>query len=360
MKARPLEMEKGVEHRLGMIRRRIARLLGTLAGLAVAAGPAQADVYCLRGVNLAGAEFGAIGDEYGRGYAYPSERTIAYFADQGLNAVRLPFLWERLQPQLYKDFDAAELRRLKDTVRLIRARRMAVILDPHNYARFRGELIGSDGVPQSAFSDFWRRLARTFATTDGIAFGLMNEPHGISAEDWLSAANGAIAAIRQAGAGNLILVPGTAWTGAHSWLAGDYGTPNASVMQAIADPRDNYAYELHQYLDADFSGRNAECSRAGDAVKAIGDVSAWLRENGRHAFLGEFAVPALPECLTALADMVKAVEKDADVWLGWSYWAGGDWWPKDERLNIQPTETGDRPQMQVLSRIFSEQSACNR
>lgn len=349
-----------MEQRLLKIRRCGLHFMGLLAGLTAAAAPVQAEVLCLRGVNLAGAEFGAVGDEYGSGYMYPSDQTIAYFAQKGMNTVRLPFLWERLQPQLYKDLDTAELRRLRETVDLIRAKDMAVILDPHNYARFRGELIGSDAVPQSAFSDFWRRLSRVYANTPGVAFGLMNEPYEISAEDWLSAANSAIGAIRQAGADNLILVPGTAWTGAHSWVAGDYGTPNGSVMQGVVDPKNNYAYELHQYADADFSGKHTECSRAADALKAISDVAAWLREKGRHGFLGEFAVPPDPQCLPALAEMVKTVERDADVWLGWSYWAGGDWWPKDEPLNIQPTEEGDRPQMDVLSRVFSEPSACVR
>lgn len=328
------------------------------------AGPAAAETACLRGINLAGAEFGKLGDKYEKGYFYPSPATIGYFSQKGFNIVRLPFLWERLQPQLYKGLDSAELKRLRDTVKAIRAKGMAVILDPHNYARFRGELIGSDAVPLSAFADFWRRLAVSFAGADGIAFGLMNEPYDISAQDWLSAANSAIGAIRQAGAGNLVLVPGTAWTGAHSWIAGDYGTPNGSVMLGVTDPKDNYAYELHQYLDTDFSGKNTECTRAADAIKAIGDVAGWLRDNHQRGFLGEFAVPADPSCQPALVDMVKAVEQNADVWLGWSYWAAGDWWPQDEPLNIQPVKQAgklvDRPQMQTLSRIFSEQSTCSR
>jgi endoglucanase len=353
-------MEEGVEQPLRQNRPSGLHVLGVLVCFTIAAGSAKAEPLCLRGVNLAGAEFGELGAEYGAGYVYPSKETIDYFAGKGFNTVRLPFLWERLQPELHEPFDAAEFKRLYDTVMLIRASGMAVILDPHNYARFRGNLIGSEAVPQSAFADFWRRLAAAFVGVEGVAFGLMNEPYGISAEDWLFSVNGAIAAIRQTGADNLLLVPGTAWTGAHSWTTGDYGTPNASAMLGVEDPQDHYAYELHQYLDADFSGKNSECSRAADAVKAVRDVAGWLRDHGRRGFLGEFAAPASPECLTGLADMVKTIEQNADVWLGWSYWAGGDWWPEDEALNIQPTKEGDRPQMQVLSSFFSEQTGCNR
>ena len=349
-----------MEQPLRKNRRSGVSVLGVLVCFAVAAGSAKAVPLCLRGVNLAGAEFGELGAEYGAGYVYPSKETTDYFAGKGFNTVRLPFLWERLQPELHEPFDAAEFKRLYDTVMLIRASGMAVILDPHNYARFRGNLIGSEAVPQSAFADFWRRLAAAFVGVEGVAFGLMNEPYGISAEDWLLSVNGAIAAIRKTGAGNLLLVPGTAWTGAHSWTTGDYGTPNASAMLGVEDPQDHYAYELHQYLDVDFSGKNLECSRTADAVKAVQDVAGWLRDHGRRGFLGEFAAPASPECLTGLADMVRTVEQNADVWLGWSYWAGGDWWPEDEALNIQPTKEGDRPQMQVLSSFFSEQTGCNR
>lgn len=335
------------------------RLLSALTCLTVTAGSAQS-AECGRGINLAGAEFGQVGQAYEKGYIYPSAKTVEYFRAKGFKIVRLPFLWERLQPRLYGRFDANEVKRLRETVKIIRAAGMEVVLDPHNYARYQGHIIGSDQVPQSAFSDFWRRLAAMFASRQGIMFGLMNEPYEISAEDWLSAANGAISSIRQTGADNLILVPGTSWTGAHSWTGGDYGTPNADVMTGVADPANNYAFEVHQYLDTDFSGKNEECSRAVDAVKAINSMGDWLAGKGRRGFLGEFAVSTLPQCQSALTEVIAAVESRPDVWLGWTYWAAGDWWDASEPLNIQPTDKGDRPQMQTLQRFFSEHSACGR
>ena len=79
-------------------------------------------------------------------------------------------------------------------------------------------------------------------------------PHDMPTEQWLGAANAAIAAIRKAGAHNLILVPGNSWTGAHSWLDDWYGGPNGVWMLKVRDPQDHYAFEVHQYLDADSSG----------------------------------------------------------------------------------------------------------
>ena len=336
---------------------RASGLLGAIACLSLAAVPAHgAD--CIRGINLAGAEFGKVGQPYGKGYIYPSAETIEYFRAKGFTGVRLPFLWERLQPRLYERFDPREVRRLQQTVKQIRAAGMQVILDPHNYARYRDQIIGSDAVPQSAFSDFWRRLATMFSGQDGVIYGLMNEPYGISAEDWLSASNGALSAIRAAGAQNLVLVPGTSWTGAHSWTGGDYGTPNGEVMTKVEDPAGNFAFEVHQYSDSDFSGKNEECSRAADALKAVNAMGDWLKSQNRRGFLGEFAVPTLPQCQASLTEMVTAVESRPDVWLGWAYWAAGDWWKPDEPLNIQPTDGNDRPQMQTLQQFFTSRSAC--
>ena len=74
----------------------------------------------------------------------------------------------------------------------------------------------------------------------------MNEPNTMPTEQWVSASNAAISAIRTAGANNLILVPGNAWTGAHSWSDSWYGTPNATVMRGVVDPGHHFAFELHR------------------------------------------------------------------------------------------------------------------
>lgn len=316
-----------------------------LAALLTVSMATGAGATCFRGVNLSGAEFGGRGGTYGQDYIYPSERIVAYMAAKGFNTVRLPFLWERLQPALGGPLDAAELARLEEAVATIRAAGLAVILDPHNYAAYDDRRIGSRAVPDTAFADFWRRLAAVFANRPGVSFGLMNEPNAVAARRWLKSANAALAAIRATGAGNLVLVPGTDWSGAHSWRS-----RNAGAMIAIEDPADNFAYEVHQYLDDDFSGTHAACSRADDAVAAIEAMSEWLRANDARGFLGEFGAGGSAECLTGLARMVEAVNAADDVWTGWTYWVAGDWWPPDEPLNITPTPGGDRVQIKALQR----------
>jgi endoglucanase len=321
------------------------RLVVALMAFAV---PVEASAGCLRGVNLAGAEFGKGRGTYDKDYVYPSQETITYFADMGFNAVRLPFKWERLQPRLNRGFDKAEHKRLASTVKALRGAGMTVILDPHNYAYYGEKQIGSAGVPDSAFADFWRRLAEEFKDDPGVQFGLMNEPYDVTATQWLASANAAIAAIRETGATNLVLVPGTIWTGAHSWEEERDGGANGTVMLGIADPAENHAYEVHQYLDGDFSGKGETCERADDAVKALERFTDWLKRNGKRGFLGEFGGSADPACLDGLARMTALVTTETGVWTGWTYWAGGDWWPETEPLNIQPTDDGDRPQLAAL------------
>jgi endoglucanase len=327
-------------------------LLAALQVNAIAAGG------CMRGINLSGAEFGKPGGKIHKDYDWPSDHTVSYFAAKGFDTVRLPFLWERLQPKLLKPFDQQELNRLKETVELIRSYGMRVILDPHNYARYRDQIVGSDAVPDVAFADFWRRLAALYANDDNVVFGLMNEPNRMPIEQWLSAANAAAAAIRDdAHAHNLILVPGTAWSGAHSWMKPIDGEPNGVVMAKFDDPQKHFAFEVHQYLDSDFSGTTDSCARAGDAALALKDFTGWLKKTGNKGFLGEFGASGATKCVSGLKAMVDVMEENHDVWTGWSYWVAGDWWPESEPLNIQPTKTGDRPQLKALEPALHDFSA---
>ncbi|MDN3721708.1 cellulase family glycosylhydrolase [Roseibium salinum] len=118
-----------------------------------------------------------------------------------------------------------------------------------------------------------------FAGNDRIVFGLMNEPSGITAMSWFDSAQAGLSAIREAGAQNLVLVPGTIWTGASHWFEAQEGGSNAEILQRISDPSDNFAFEFHQYMDADFSGTNETCPRVDDALSALEDVSKWMRNN---------------------------------------------------------------------------------
>lgn len=158
----------------------------------------------LVGVNLAVAEFGSDRRaEFGTDYTYPTTEEVDYFMGKGMNVFRVPFGWERIQPTLMGELDTQNIVALSEFVTYATDAGATVVLDPHNYARYDGELIGSEAVPNAAFADFWSRIATVFKDNQFVAYGLMNEPHSLGdngTESWLISANVAISAIRDTGA----------------------------------------------------------------------------------------------------------------------------------------------------------------
>lgn len=303
-----------------------------------------------RGVNLAGAEFGEskLPGAYGTDYIYPSNASVGYYKAKGMNLIRLPFRWERLQPQLNQAVDPDELDRLKNFVDAATAEGMSVLLDPHNYARWHGDIVGSAAVPDTSFADFWQRLALQFKDNPRVLFGLMNEPNSMPSETWVAAANAGIAAIRATGAINVITVPGNGWTGAHSWSQGFYGTPNAQAMLAVTDSGNNLVFEVHQYLDADSSGQSATCVSETIGVERLRDFTDWLKTNGKRGMLGEFAGGNNDTCRAAISSMLQYIKDNDSQWAGWVWWAGGPWWG-DYIYTIEPQGNTDRAQMTWLA-----------
>jgi endoglucanase len=303
----------------------------------------------LRGTNLSGAEFGAgsLPGQYDKDFTYPTRSEVDYFLATGMTMFRIPFQWERLQPTANGNLDATELGRLDALVSYATGKGATVLLDPHNYARYYGQVVGA-GVGDDVFANFWGEVGAHYKGNPLVAFGLMNEPHDLPTEQWAGAANAAIAAIRTAGATNLILVPGNAWTGAHSWTESSYGTPNAQALLAIRDPGNNYAFEVHQYLDGDFSGTNPGCNSRTAGADAMRAFTDWLRANGKRGFLGEFGGGANDTCYAAVDGLLQYLEANSDVYLGWAWWAAGPWWG-NYFLSIEPNG-GAASMLPVLER----------
>jgi endoglucanase len=121
------------------------------------------------------------------------------------------------------------------------------------------------------------------------------------------------------------------------------------AFDRIEDPQDHFAFEIHQYLDSDYSGTHETCQAPETGPRTLVRVTEWLRERGKHGFLGEFGAAANEGCLAALEHLLRFLEENRDVWIGWTYWAAGPWWGAYP-LSVQPSKEGPRPQMEVLVR----------
>jgi endoglucanase len=296
------------------------------------------------GVNLAGGEFGsALPGVSGTDFVFPSHAEVDYYLGKKMNIFRLPFRWERMQPALDAEIDPTYFALLDDVVQYITSKGGTVVLDPHNFGRFRGQVVGSD-APSPAFAGFWSKLSARYKQNGKVVFSLMNEPHDQPADAWLGAVNAAIAAIRAAGATNLVTVPGIAWTSGRTWVS----SGNATTMLGVVDSANKSVYEIHQYLDSDGSGTNETCISETIGSENLKAFTEWAIAHQKRAFLGEFAGGRNPTCLAALDDILNYIDRNREVWMGWTYWAAGSWWPATYIFALDPTGDQDRPQMAPL------------
>jgi len=321
----------------------------------------------LRGVNLAGAEFGEnnLPGTLGRDYTFNSETTYRYFGAKNLNLVRMMLRWERLQPVLRGPLDANYLAGVKNNVAWAKAHGDRVILDIHNYGRYKinenGVLTtytldnsygGAVKVSGADLADLWTRLSAEFRNEPAVyAYDLMNEPHDMGSASWKSISQAVLMAIRAGGDNKLIMIPGDDWSSAEQW------TKVHGPSGWITDPAVNFAYEAHQYFDRDSSGTYAltydqelalNPNLASSGATRVMPFLNWLEGNNARGYLGEYGIPnsdarwktVLDGCLAA----IDAARLDG------TYWAAGEWWG-DYPLSVQPADNfaTDRPQLAVLA-----------
>jgi endoglucanase len=301
------------------------------------------------GINLAIGEFGSHGTVLGKDYRYPEPGEMDYYLDKGLILFRIPFLASRVldlesgaKPQLTSDIVY-----LVALIEHAGERGAYVILDMHDYGRIPpAGLIGRDEGASELFAAAWAVIAERMKVYPNVIIGLMNEPYVQTPEEWLAGANAAIASIRNTGARQMILVPGTRWSGAHSWIR----SGNARVMTGVEDPIDNYAIEVHQYFDWDSSGTSPYVI-PGVGRSRLAAFTEWARKNGLRAVLGEFGWADNSLAHTEGENALAFMSENRDVWIGFTYWAGGPWWG-DYIFSIEPKNGEDRPQMKILQQYM--------
>ncbi|MGZ5906654.1 MAG: glycoside hydrolase family 5 protein, partial [Reyranella sp.] len=301
---------------------------------------------CVLGVVLSGGDF-TPGGAYPGNYGYPPNASIDYYASKGMGIIRLPFLWERVQPVRSGPLDATEMSRIDPVVDYAIAQGLKVGIDVHNGGYGYGALIGGPHTSDADFADLWGRLATHYKDRPDVLLMLMSEPSAQSARQWLRSANAAIAAIRAAGATQTIVVPGSYFDGAWTWTV----TDNADVVgRGVVDPLNNYMFEVHQYLDRNSSGGSAGIVSPTIGADRLAAATAWARAHGQRFFLGEFGTGRDAASLAALDTMLAYIQHNGDVWAYATWWGAGDRW-YDYFMSIEPTDDAtEKPQMAVLAK----------
>lgn len=303
------------------------------------------------GVNLAGAEFGKIGTEH---YGYPTVEELDYFKSKGLTLFRLPFKWERLQPQLNGELDAKELKNMKFFVDEAAKRNLLVILDMHNYARrYVGDsahIINNGVITAAQAADAWRKIALEFKNHKNIwGYGLMNEPYDMpSKKAWLDIAQTIINTVRKVDTKTPILVGGDYWSSAGRWQE------MSDQLKDLKDPNNNLIFEAHVYFDEDASGSykrtyEEEKAHPNVGIERVTPFVNWLIKNKKKGFVGEYGIPDNDERWFPILEKTLAYLKENGV--NGTYWAAGPRWGK-YKLSVEPRNGIDRPQMPSLSKFL--------
>ncbi|WP_310122277.1 glycoside hydrolase family 5 protein [Pseudomonas oryzihabitans] len=310
----------------------------------------------LVGLNLSGAGFAGqvVPGVNGTNYIFPVEAYFKQWSQKGVRFIRFPILWERLQPKLFGEFDETYAKLIDITFSYAAKHDVKIILDLHNYARYRGSVIGTGAVPYSSYQDVITKIARRWSSQSALyAYDIMNEPHDTTAY-WPTAAQYGINGIRSVDTTRPIMIEGNGWAEATRWPQW-----NDSLLN-LKDPANSLIFEAHTYFDENAGGSysNTDVSRlsANYGVERVRPFVEWLKKNGKQGYIGEFGVPDDdPRWLVIMDNMLSYLRQYC---IPSTYWAAGPGWG-DYKLSVEPINGVDRPQWGVLKK-YLEPGGCRR
>lgn len=300
---------------------------------------AQSSCERVTGVNLAGPEFASqvLPGKVGTHFKFPTLAQMSYYKAVGFTAIRLPILWERLQPAVYSGLDKSYMALLSSTLDTAELVGLKVVIDLHNYGKYRGQQIGSDALPWMSVYDVWRKLAIQIKDKPALyAYGLMNEPND-PLKRWHRAAQAALNGLRSVDRDRPVYVSGEWYSGAQNWA-------NVNPVPFVTDPVGKEVYEAHLYLDSNASGKYSESTMPPEGVAArvnarILPFLEWLNRYGKRGVIGEWGVPTNDERWVPAAQQVLFAAKVNC--LSTFVWAGGAWSP-NYLLSLEPLDGVDK------------------
>ena len=305
-------------------------------------------VTCRFGINLCGTEFPE--------KSVPTITELDYYRSRGIYTFRLPIRWEFVQPDLMRLLDTSYVNLFRKLIDYAAKHGQRILLDIHNFGRYKDVPIGSDLVPATALVDLWTRLATLLSGHPGLkGYDIMNEPHDLPAmTTWPRVAQAVVDAIRRIDFVTPIYIEGDGWSNAKDWR--DHGHLNTCLN--IRDPAGKIIYSAHVYADWDKTGRYTKSFEDDGATTDIlidrfRVFHDWLQDKGFRGHVGECGVPADSGWLACLDAFVAYLSRQTDI-VGMDYWAGGPAWG-EYALSIEPINGADRPQMNILSKYAAPQ-----
>lgn len=274
----------------------------------------------------------------GTHYLFVSNMTVDKLIAAGMNAFRVVFAWEALQPSEYADITklvgAYQIYRDKlfSLVDYITSKGCTVILDIHGdkdagFAAYRGSRVGGSTptgqLVEDLLENVWWQLATKYKTNTRVFFGITNEPHDITPSAWFKCAQKVINGIRNAGNTQKIVMPGVDWDGAGTWAA-----HNASAWN-LTDPANNLAVQVHLYFDANSGGGDTTIASRTIGVERLKGVTEWARSKKLEVILGEVGLSAAnAQGEITWENTLAYINANKDVIGGFLWWATGEpaWW----------------------------------
>jgi endoglucanase len=295
-----------------------------------------------KGVNIAGAENGYPSSSQFN-YIYPKSFEIDYWASKGMGLIRMPLQLRRIQPVSYGPLDPAgrtdepavsssapgqtNLNEIKRVLDYALTKNMWVVIEPHNFGSVRDtttntdRAVGADPEATAQLVDWWIRVATKFKNYPNVIFNLMNEPAAQGAAAWKTGAVAAINGIAQVTTARWVFIPGSGFTGGHSWVGA--GDSSSSAWAAYVPPAGmNIAFDMHEYLDSDFSGTHAACTQATAVMNA---ATSWAQANGFKIWIGEIGWSQDSSCPPLASALMSYFTANEPTYLGWAYWVGGSY-----------------------------------
>lgn len=312
------------------------------------------------GVNIAGFDFGC--DVWGNCNGGMDESMVTtgagltqmtHFVSKGLNSFRLPVRWQYLAPSGNPgQLDESNWLMYDQLVQMCtKAGASMCIVDIHNYARWNGGIVGQGGPTNAEFASMWSSLAGKYRNESRVAFGLMNEPHDLDVNAWAETAQAAVTAIRNAGANNTILLPGSDYAS-----LGAFQHNSGSAMATVSNPGGGHAnivFDVHNYIDSTSAGTSAECTQ--DPCAQIDALATYLRSAGRKVMMTEFGGGNTASCQALVCKALAAVNKNSDVFIGATTWSAGAF--KAGYPLLETPMAGGQDQMLVSSCIIPQLGA---